>query len=651
MRGTASGSPFSWRGVAVGAILSFVVGAGVPYAVLHVGGADLARNSSLPAAIVLLFVLAIGVNLLLGVVRRRLALSKADLVMAYVMALMATTVPTQAFVGCLIPVISGLVYYATPENKWLDTFGIHTPEWLAPHDFRIVRDLHEGLPEGVPIPWEVWVTHLGAWYAFFMALSVMMICLSSILHRQWSLHERLAYPMVQLPLQMIEGTGASGRLLSPFFRSKIMWMGFLLPVLLLSLSGLSTYFPFIPSVPYYFSVIRFFRDAVYVPFWFDLAWMGFFYLVSLEILFSIWFFYLFGKLQEGLFTTIGVDSTEQLSLYSFSQTADLTHQQMGACIVFVVFTLWAGRRHLCDVWRRAWHRDPGVDDSQELLSYRTAVVGFLGSLLLVAAWLWYSGIPLIVLPLFLVACLIFYIMVTRVVATAGVPTVRSPMVAAFFVISTLGTSVIGARGLVALTFTWVWQSEMRVFPMIACANALKLAESISGSKTRLFWGMIVALVFSLAGATWIILYLCYEHGGINLNSFFMTRQAIRTFTDMARPLMNPTLPDVRGMVFTGIGGLIEAVLMIGQYRFHWWPLHPVGYVISVGWLTSHIWFVVLVTWLLKLTILRYGGPSLFRTLRPFFLGLILGEATIAATWIVIYSLIDPGIRGHTISIM
>ena len=651
MNRAGAGSPFRWRGLVVGAILSFVVGAGVPYASLLVGGADLARNSSLPAAIFLLFCLAVGINVLLGVARRRLVLSRADLVMAYVMALLATTVPTQAFVGYLIPVISGLVYYATAENNWIELFGAHTPQWLAPHDFRVVRDLHEGLPDGVPIPWDVWSTPLGAWYVFFMALSVMMICLSTILHRQWSANERLAYPMVQLPLQMIEDSGSAGRLLGPFFRSKVMWIGFLVPFLLLSLSGLHTYFPFVPAMPYHFSVIRFFRNAVYVPFWFDFAWVGFFYLVSVEILFSIWFFYLFGKVQEGLFTTLGVESTERLSLYSFSQTADLTHQQMGACLVFVAFTLWAGRKHLQDVWRKAWHDDPDVDDSEELLSYRTAVLGFLGGLLFVAVWLWYTGIPLVILPLFLAACLVFYIMVTRVVATAGVATARSPMVAAFFLISTVGTSVIGSRGLVALTFTYIWQSEMRVFPMIACANALKLAETVRGAKTRLFWGMIVALLCSLAGATWIILYLCYGHGGINLNSFFMTHQAVRTFTDMARPLLNPTLPDVRGLVFTGIGGIIEAVLMIGQYRFYWWPLHPLGYVISVGWLTSHIWFVVLITWLLKLTILRYGGPSLFRTLRPFFLGLILGEATVAGMWILIYALIDPGVRGTEVSIM
>ena len=163
--------------------------------------------------------------------------------------------------------------------------------------------------------------------------------------------------------------------------------------------------------------------------------------------------------------------------------------------------------------------------------------------------------------------------------------------------------------------------------------------------------MIVALLCSLAGATWVILYLCYEHGGINLNSFFMTKQAVRTFTDMARPLLNPTLPDVRGLVFTGIGGVIEAVLVLGQHRFYWWPLHPVGYVISIGWLTSHIWFAVFLTWLLKSFILKYGGIALFKTLRPFFLGLILGEATVAGLWIIIYALIDPGVRGNEVSIM
>ena len=131
-----SPSPFTWKGLVVGISLSLLVGTGVPYAVLLVGGADLARNSSLPAAIFLLFILAIFVNALLGAIGRQLALSKADLVMAYVMALLAATVPTQAFVGYLIPVISGLVYYATPENNWVELFAIHTPTGWHPRTSR-----------------------------------------------------------------------------------------------------------------------------------------------------------------------------------------------------------------------------------------------------------------------------------------------------------------------------------------------------------------------------------------------------------------------------------------------------------------------------------------------------------------------------------
>lgn len=210
------------------------------------------------------------------------------------------------------------------------------------------------------------------------------------------------------------------------------------------------------------------------------------------------------------------------------------------------------------------------------------------------------------------------------------------MVAAFFVISGIGTSVIGAKGLVALTFTYVWQSEMRLFPMIACANGLKLAESVKGAKKRLFWAMGIALVCSLAGATWIILTICYDHGGINLHKFFMNHQAMRTFTDMARVVkQHPVALDMRGWVFTGVGAAIEGFLMFAQHRFYWWPLHPVGFVISVGWLTGQIWFSVFVAWLLKSIIVKYGGARAFNAAKPLFLGLILGEAVVAGFWLVV----------------
>jgi len=641
-------SPFTFAGLAVGGLLSLFVGLAAPFAVIMLQGSFMALNSSSPGAIFLFFVFTLFINTLLGAITRRLSLSRADLVLVYVMLLMAITVPTQAFVGYLIPVIGGLYYYATPENDWAELFGAHTKPWLVPQDFEVVRGLHEGLPPGESIPWEAWYPILGSWYAFFLALSFLMICAATILHRQWSQSERLAYPMVHVPLQMI-GDGEPGRP-AAFYRGRLMWLGFAIPMVIFGLSGLNHYFPEVPNAPFWLSSIKLFRGTVDLPIALSYAWIGFFYLVSLEISASIWFFYVLGRVEQGVFNIVGYSSNEQLSLYSFSQSADLTHQSMGACLVFVLFTLWMGRRHMRAVWQKVWDAGAPIDDREELLPYRVAVLGFLGSLALIGGWLWLSGIPAIILPAFLLLCLMFYYFVSRVVASAGVATARSPMVAAFVLISGIGTPVIGQSGLVALTMTYVWQSEMRLFPMIACANALKLADSVRGPKGRLFWGMLIALVCSLIAATWITLTLCYEYGGINLHPFFMTHQAVRTYTDMARPLLNPTLPDLRGWAFTAIGSGIEMLLMLAQHRFYWWPLHPVGFVVSVGWLTGQIWFSVFIAWMVKALILKYGGNGLFTAAKPLFLGLILGEASAAGFWLFV-DWIAEGEPGNMITAM
>lgn len=639
---------FTWRGFAVGGLLALGIGMGAPYAVIMLQGSYMALNSSSPGAIFLFFVLVVLVNTLLRALGRGLALGQADLVLIYAMMLLASAVPTQAFVGYLIPIISGLYYYATPENNWGEIFFPHVTPWLVPQDRQAIVDLHEGLPPGESIPWGAWSETLSYWYVFFLVLSFMMLCMSSILHRQWSQHERLAYPMVQLPLKMVE-EGRPGFKLAPLFKQRLLWIGFAVPFVLLSLKGLHYYFPAVPKPIQSAGQLAWIGKGMELGLDWVYAWIGFFYLVNLDISFSIWFFYVLNKAQEGIFASLGIASSEKLSLYSYSQTADLTHQVMGACLIFVGYTLWMGRRHLGAVWRKAWRGDPAVDDAGEMLSYRVAVFGFLASLLLVGVWLWASGVPLTILPLFLLVCLIFYVFVTRAVATAGLATARSPMVAAFFVISAVGAPAIGAKGLTALTFTYIWQSEMRLFPMIAAANSLKLAEAVVGSKRRLFWGMALALVVSLAAATWIIFQVCYEHGGINLHPFFMTRQANRTFTDMARPIVDPLPADGRGWLFTGIGGLVEAVLLWGHHRFYWWPLHPLGFIVSVGWLANQVWFSVFIAWVLKLGIVKWGGMPLYERAKPFFLGLILGEATAAGLWLCIDGVL--GQTGHFLSYM
>ena len=58
----------------------------------------------------------------------------------------------------------------------------------------------------------------------------------------------------------------------------------------------------------------------------------------------------------------------------------------------------------------------------------------------------------------------------------------------------------------------------------------------------------------------------------------------------------------------------------------------------MGWLTSQIWFSALIAWILKAIIVRFGGVHLFQNLKPFFLGLILGEVSVSGFWGIIYPL-------------
>ena len=64
---------------------------------------------------------------------------------------------------------------------------------------------------------------------------------------------------------------------------------------------------------------------------------------------------------------------------------------VGALFVLVLFGLWMARGHLKDVVRKAFTGDPSVDDSNECLSYRLAVIGGGLGLLFLLGWLMMIG--------------------------------------------------------------------------------------------------------------------------------------------------------------------------------------------------------------------------------------------------------------------
>jgi hypothetical protein len=159
----------------------------------------------------------------------------------YAMMVMASPIPT-LFAGRIFGTILAPYYFATPENGWRELIQPYLPSWLSPQDPRLAAFFYEGLEQGRPIPWAAWMPTLPAWAPMIIALFLVMITFMVLLRRQWIEHERLIFPLVQVPLAMAE-TGEEGKRIGPFYTNPVMWAGFALPALWGALHGLYTYFP------------------------------------------------------------------------------------------------------------------------------------------------------------------------------------------------------------------------------------------------------------------------------------------------------------------------------------------------------------------------------------------------------------------------
>ena len=84
-------------------------------------------------------------------------------------------------------------------------------------------------------------------------------------------------------------------------------------------------------------------------------------------------------------------------------------QSFGAFVMIVLVSLWMSRGHLKAVFRKAFKGDAEVDDSREVLSYRTAVFGLGIGLLFVGGWLHLAGMELKVLVLYMFFAVAAYI--------------------------------------------------------------------------------------------------------------------------------------------------------------------------------------------------------------------------------------------------
>ena len=632
-------SAVTLRGIAVGCLLCVVIGVGAPYTTMLLRGTPMGFSSSTPAAFFLLFVLILG-HVLLRCCRPTWGFTRGELITAMVMMMVAAAIPTRGVTGMLLPLVTGIYYYASPENEWAERLHPHLAEWTMVGDPEAVRGLYEG---GMAIPWAAWMPVLLGWLVFYAAFYLTLVCVLAILRRQWVEHERLPFPMAQVPLALFRQE--RGAVLPDVFRRASLWVGFAVPAVVGGLQGLQHYFPEVPA-PTLVTRLDLF-PGVPVRVGLNFLTLGFAWFINTSIAFSLWFFYLLIAVEQRILHVMGVDTTH-LGLGYWTEPI-IGHQGMGALIVLIGAGLWYARGHLRRVWRKAALGDASIDDSGEILPFRWALIGGAAGLGGMTVWLWQAGMPGWAAPVIVLGALVIFTGLTRAVAEGGIPTISPAMVPAGFVITTVGAPALGPAGLLAAGHSLIWSGELLVFMMAPLANGLRLGSETSGHRRRLLAAIALAMGITLTVSIWFTLRLAYDHGGVNLDRQYFGSFARYPAEQTIFQLQNPAGPSLTGFLWMLGGGLVMAGLMVARQHIAGWPLHPLGFAVAPGWTMAVLWSSICAAWVLKRTVLRFGGARTYERTKPFFVGLILGQLVIAGFWLIVDSF--TGTVGNVIPVL
>jgi hypothetical protein len=352
-----------------------------------------------------------------------------------------------------------------------------------------------------------------------------------------------------------------------------------------------------------------------------------------------------GLLEQSVFARIGLQISGGDMWTSGGASAPLSLQMSGAMLMLVLFVLWNARQHLGSIWRQALGREEST--RSELLGPRATVCGFAGGLLYMLVWLIATGLDPYVAMLLIVGSLVVFIGLARITCEAGLPSIQTPMVPQAFMIRGFGPEILGLQNMTGLGLSTVWLGDTAANMMNSVMHSLRLSSGEERHLRHLPWALLLALVVALTASIWYTMSLAYTYGGINLHGWYFRGIVSWPFNYIASVANAPEASFAPRLTFITVGAGVMGALLYLRQRFLAWPLHPIGFpvsnthpIITFGWLS------ILLAWLCKAAILRYGGVRLYRAMRPFFLGLVLGEFSASVLWVFIDG--SFGVEGHQI---
>lgn len=521
------------------------------------------------------------------------------------------------------------------------------------------------------VPFGAWLPTFAYWAPLIIFLALAVLMLSLLVHRQWSSHEQLTYPIAQVSTALLQRS--PGRLVSDVFTTRLFWWGFV-PVLgVHAIDYLAMWFP--GRVP-----------------WITLHWQNY------EAILTV----LPGVAQSGgienlahgsiYFTVIGlayfISSEVSLSLgisgflvvllhlqwYAISgDITDLGTARSGAYVAYAGVLLYTGRHYYWNVLLRAWGMRGGAggDHAETVWAARLFLLGFAG---LVCVLCGAFAMDWLVALAYALTLMIMFLVLSRIVCETGIPFLQAGWQPAQLLVNTLGIGAIGPGPFVLMCYLGSFLTlDPRECLMPYAANTFKMAENVGIRRFRFaaigFGAILLALVVGMVATSWGM----YNFGsGKDGWAQYAGSRALDGATRELATLAStgeyaasaaatglekiPLIGSGAGLgkafgfiVFGAVGVLVFSLL---RYRYAGFMLHPVLFLFWGTYPATRVWFSFLVGWGIKSLIVRYAGGRVYQDLKPLFIGLIAGELMAASLVLICdwaaFLLADLPSRGYMV---
>jgi hypothetical protein len=177
--------------------------------------------------------------------------------------------------------------------------------------------------------------------------------------------------------------------------------------------------------------------------------------------------------------------------------------------------------------------------------------------------------------------------------------------------------------------------DIKTFIAPAFANSIKIRDDLKMGRFRfhlaVFSGIGIAAVVGVA----VHIMLGYSKGADAMDPWFYVNFPKNDMFSQIATVMKTSPVDTEGGLYWLIGGAaLMAALMFLRRHVFWLP-HPIGFIMLVNPLMSVYWFSILVGWLAKSLVTRYGNKETYDRVRHLFIGLIIGEIFLVALAMIV----------------